>query len=154
MPEFSYEAMATGGARTQGTLVANSEREVMAMLDARGLFPVRIAPVKALAAGKGWRRRIGSRHLATYYSQLADLLIFFVPRFEPIFKKLDEKGELPTLTVAIVGLSHLLQSYGVFVLAGAVGLYFLFRRWAATDLGRYRLDALRLRLPGAGKIYL
>jgi general secretion pathway protein F len=264
VPEFTYEAMATGGARTQGTLVANSEREVMTMLDARGLFPVRIAPVKPLAAGKGTRRRVRSRHLATFYSQLADLLhsgvpllrsldilerqsaqpalsevlrdvrarvaegtglaqsmsqhprvfddlavsmvragqeggfledvlrriadftehqedlkarvtgamaypvflavvgflvlnvlvIFFVPRFEPIFAKLEEKGELPALTVAIVGLSHALQNYGVFVLAAGVGLYFLFRRWARTDAGRLRLDALRLRLPGAGKIYL
>src|SRR6185437_5028193 len=44
------------------------------------------------------------------------LVIFFVPRFEPIFKKLEEKGELPALTEAIVGFSHLLQSHGIFVL--------------------------------------
>ena len=40
MAEFTYEAMAATGQRSQGTLTANSEREVMAMLDARGLFPV------------------------------------------------------------------------------------------------------------------
>src|SRR5205085_5894748 len=34
------------------------------------------------------------------------LVIFFVPRFEPIFKKLEEQGELPGLTMAIVGVSH------------------------------------------------
>ena len=38
MPEFTYEAMARTGIRSQGTLVANSEREVMSMLDARGLL--------------------------------------------------------------------------------------------------------------------
>jgi general secretion pathway protein F/type IV pilus assembly protein PilC len=264
MPEFTYEAMGQTGIRTQGTLVANSEREVMTMLDARGLFPVRIEQKKALASGRAGGRRVGSRHLATFYAQLADLLhsgvpllrsldllerqsvsvplkevlrevrarvadgsglaesmaqhprvfdelavsmvragqeggfledvlrriadftehqedlkakvvgamaypiflavvgfvvlnvlvIFFVPRFEPIFQKLEEKGELPLLTVAIISLSHLLQRYLVFVLAAAALAYYLIRRWAKTDSGRLRLDGLRLKMPGAGKIYL
>jgi general secretion pathway protein F/type IV pilus assembly protein PilC len=263
MPEFSYEAMGQTGVRTQGTLVAGNEREVMTMLDARGLFPVRIAAKKALVTGKGGRR-VGSRVLTTFYSQLADLLhsgvpllrsmdilerqctkpalrevvrevrarvadgtslaeamaqhprvfdelavsmvragqeggfledvlrrianftehqedlkskvtgalaypvflagvgfivlnvlvIFFVPRFEPIFKKLEEKGELPLITTMIVTLSHILQNYLVFVLAlAALGIY-LFRRWVRTDPGRLALDGLRLRLPGAGTIFL
>ena len=80
MPEFTYEAMASTGTRSQGTLVAGSEREVMAMLDARGLFPVRIAAKKAIASGgTGGRKRVGSRHLATFYAQLADLLHSGVP---------------------------------------------------------------------------
>ncbi len=78
MPEFTYEAMGSSGTRTQGTLVAGSEREVMAMLDARGLFPVQIAAKKALATGK-IGGRVSSRHLATFYSQLADLLHSGVP---------------------------------------------------------------------------
>jgi len=82
------------------------------------------------------------------------LVIFFVPRFEPIFKKLEEKGELPLITTIIVGLSHILQRYLVVVLAvGALGV-FLFRRWARTPKGRLKIDAMRLRLPGAGAIYL
>ncbi|MFO0881451.1 MAG: type II secretion system F family protein [Gemmataceae bacterium] len=264
MPEFTYEAMATSGSRTQGTLVAASEREVMAMLDARGLFPLRIAAKKSLSSGTTGRRRVSSRHLATFYAQLADLLhsgvpllrsldilerqsgtpamsevlreirarvadgtglaeamgqhprvfdelavsmiragqeggfledvlrrianftehqedlkakvtgalaypvflavvgfvvlnvlvIFFVPRFEPIFKKLEEKGELPGLTVAIVALSHILQNYLVFVLIFFGVLYYLFRRWARSDSGRRQIDAFRLRMPGAGQIFL
>ena len=39
MAEFSYVAMASTGQRNQGKLTANSEREVMSMLDAHGLFP-------------------------------------------------------------------------------------------------------------------
>src|SRR5436190_11252242 len=77
MPEFSYEAMGGTGIRTQGTLVATSEREVMTMLDARGLFPVRIAATRPTQTQGG--RRVGSRHLATFYSQLADLLHSGVP---------------------------------------------------------------------------
>ena len=56
MAEFTYEAMGTSGTRTQGTLVAGSEREVMAMLDARGLFPVRIAVKKETSVGGLGRR--------------------------------------------------------------------------------------------------
>jgi general secretion pathway protein F/type IV pilus assembly protein PilC len=283
MPEFTYEARAITGQRSQGTLTANSEREVMSMLDARGLFPVRIelqkAPGGALGGFRFGRRRVKKSALATMYSQLADLLrsgvpllrsldileqvnshtsartadgsatppartpladvlrevrarvadgtglaqamghhpdvfdelavsmvragqeggfledvlrriadftehqedlkakvtgamaypiflavvgfivlnvlvIFFVPRFEPIFKKLEEQGELPGLTVAIVGLSHALQNHGLIVLAFAVGLWILFRRWARSDSGRLRMDAFRLRMPGAGTIFL
>jgi general secretion pathway protein F/type IV pilus assembly protein PilC len=82
------------------------------------------------------------------------LVIFFVPKFEPIFEKLKEKDKLPMLTVGIVGLSHLMQKYLLVVLAVAGVLFFLFRRWARTDAGRLSLDGLRLRLPGAGVIFL
>jgi general secretion pathway protein F len=264
VPEFTYEAMANTGQRSQGTLVAGSEREVMAMLDARGLFPVRIEAARSVAGGgHGGRRRIKTRHLATFYAQLADLLhsgvpllrsldilerqssqpalsevirevrarvadgtglaqamaqhprafdelavsmvragqeggfledvlrriadftehqedlkskvtgalaypvflaavgfivlnvlvIFFVPRFEPIFKKLEEQGELPGLTMAIVGVSHVLQRQGVWLLGLAAAAFYGYRRWAATPAGRRVTDRLRLRLPGAGPIF-
>src|SRR5690242_1323624 len=79
MPEFTYEAMANTGVRSQGTLTANSEREVMAMLDARGMFPIRIAASKTAATtGKGGRR-VKKGVLATFYGQLADLLHSGVP---------------------------------------------------------------------------
>ncbi len=264
MAEYTYEAMATTGVRTQGTLVAGSEREVMAMLDARGLFPVRIDVKKARVSSSFGGRRIRSRQLATFYAQLADLLhsgvpllrsldilerqytkaplgevlrevrarvadgtglaeamaqhprafnelavsmvragqeggfledvlrriadftehqedlkskvtgalaypiflavagfivlnvlvIFFVPKFEPIFKRLDEKGELPALTTFVVGLSHFLQVWFAPLIVVAIIAFFLYRRWARTDNGRRKVDAVRLMVPGAGKIFL
>jgi general secretion pathway protein F/type IV pilus assembly protein PilC len=265
VPEFTYEALAGSGQRNTGTLVANSEREVMAMLDARGLFPVRIAPARAAAgSGFGSGRRIRSRYMAAFYAQLADLLhsgvpllrsldilanqdsqpalsaiirevrakvadgttladamaqhprafnelalsmvragqeggfledvlrriadftehqedlkakvvgalaypvflavagfivlnvlvIFFVPRFEPIFQKLEEKGELPTLTMGLMTVSHFMQRQGWILLVVGAGLVYLFRRWMATPAGRLRVDNWRLRLPVVGNIYL
>lgn len=219
MPDFTYEALAATGKRDHGTLTAGSEREVIAMLDARGLFPVRILANKAAHKQPGGKR-LRSRFLAQFFGQLADLLragvpllrsletlakqssapvlgeiirevcakvadgtsladalaqhprafneltvsmvragqeggfledvleriaqftehqedlrakvvgamaypiflaitgfivlniliVFFVPRFEPIFQKLDEKGELPGLTQALIGVSHLFQN--------------------------------------------
>ena len=40
------------------------------------------------------------------------LVIFFVPQFEPIFEKLEEKGELPALTIVLIGVSHFMQRTG------------------------------------------
>jgi general secretion pathway protein F/type IV pilus assembly protein PilC len=267
--EYTYEALAQTGIRSAGTLTATSEREAMAMLDARGLFPVRIAMAKPTGAGAavqrfGWQRKVRSRYMATFYSQLADLLrsgvpllkaidilerqasqpvltevlrevrakvadgtslgeamalhprafselavsmvkagqeggfledvlkrisdftehqedlkakvigalaypvflsvvglivlnilvIFFVPKFEPIFKKLEEKGELPILTQGLISTSHVMQKQWYWVASGLIISVLVYRRWAASERGRLRLDAFKLRLPGMGHIYL
>ncbi|MCI0638494.1 MAG: type II secretion system F family protein [Gemmataceae bacterium] len=265
MPDFAFTALAQNGQRNQGTLTANSEREVMSMLDSRGMFPLQIDLIKSAATAKGgFRGRVKARHMANFYSQLANLLragvpllrsltilekqssqpalsdilrevhikvadgtmladammqhsgaftelavsmvrageeggfledvleriasftehqedlkakvigalaypiflavmglivlnvlvIVFVPMFEPIFKKLDEKGALPTLTVALIAVSHLMQGWWWLVLIGCTVGFIVFRNWARTDSGRLSIDSIRLKLPGAGNIYL
>lgn len=80
MPDFTYEALARTGSKATGTIAANSEREAAMALDAKGLFPVRIALAKTQAAGGSlFGGRVSARHLATLYSQLADLLHTGVP---------------------------------------------------------------------------
>jgi general secretion pathway protein F len=99
MPDFTYIARVPSGQQTAGTLTAASEREVMSLLDQRGLFPVRIEPVKTSAAG-GWsfgRRRIKSRYLATLYSQLADLLHSGVPLLKSL-EILERQSSMPALS--------------------------------------------------------
>lgn len=264
MPDFSYEAVGNTGQRTAGTLTAGNEHEVMTMLDARGLFPVRIQPLrKGGGAGKGGKK-VRAWHLSNFYSQLADLLnsgvpllrsleiverqssipafaemlrdvrakvadgtglseamatypntfnelavsmiragqeggfledvlkriaeftdhqedlkakvvgalvypiflisvglivlnvlvLFFVPQFEPIFEKLEQAGQLPWLTQALIGTSHFMQRWFVLIiLAVGLGVYLL-RRWVKSDQGRLRVDGWRLKLPIIGKIYL
>ena len=263
MAEFTFEALASTGQRSQGTLTANSEREALAQLDARGLFPIKVAPAQSAARSR-FGRKIKARNISTAFSQLADLLrsgvplmrsleilerqssqpalaevmrdvrarvadgtslgdamahhpyafneltvsmvkagqeggfledvlkrvadftehqedlkgkvvgalaypvflavvgfivlnilvIFFVPRFEPIFKKLEEKGELPVLTSGLMLVSHALQRQGIFVVAAVVAALWAVRRWMKTPAGRLRTDGWRLKLPGAGTIYL
>jgi general secretion pathway protein F/type IV pilus assembly protein PilC len=267
VPDFTYEALAGSGQRTNGTLTATSERDAMAMLDARGLFPVRIAAAKS-AGGTvqrfGWKRKVRGRYMATFYSQLADLLrsgvpllrsidilerqnsqpvlaevlrevkakvadgtslgeamalyprafnelavsmvkagqeggfledvlkriaeftehqedlkskvigamaypvflsivgfivlnilvIFVVPMFEPIFKKLEEKNELPVLTQYLMMVSHFMQQRWYFVVGGIALAVFAYRRWSASESGRLRMDGWRIRLPVIGGIYL
>jgi general secretion pathway protein F len=82
------------------------------------------------------------------------LIIFFVPRFEPIFARLREKGQLPSLTIGLIATSHFLQQYGIFLVAAAFVLFALFRRWKRTPNGRHRTDLVNLRIPVAGKLFL
>ena len=264
MAEFSYVAMASSGQRNQGKLTANSEREVMAMLDARGLFPVSVSMIQDQSSGHGWQKRIKPRAMAMFYTQLADLLrsgvpllrsmdilerqtsapalgqvirevkakvsdgttladamsaypkafselaismvragqeggfledvlkriadfteqqedlkgkvvgamaypiflsvvgfivlnvliIVFVPKFEDIFKRLEEKGELPAITQILMATSHFMQRQGWMAIVAVIALFFAFRRWAGTPNGRLRLDKIRLKIPLAGAIYL
>jgi general secretion pathway protein F len=265
MAEYSYVAMAATGQRNQGKLTANSEREVMAMLDARGLFPVSVTADKvAMSSRAGFGGRVKARQMATFFTQLADLLrsgvpllrsldilerqsstpalsviirevrakvadgttladamlpfpkafnelavsmvragqeggfledvlkrisdftehqedlkgkvvgamaypiflsavgfivlnvlvIFFVPKFEDIFKRLEEKGQLPAITQVLMATSHFMQRHGWWAALVAVGLVIMFGRWAKTPSGRMHVDRLRLKFPGAGAIYL
>lgn len=80
------------------------------------------------------------------------MLVFFVPKFEPMFERLREVGQLPWATTALMGLSSFLQTYGwmlgLGLLLGAVAL----GRWFQDDTGRRRFDELRLRLWGVGYV--
>jgi general secretion pathway protein F/type IV pilus assembly protein PilC len=82
------------------------------------------------------------------------LVIFFVPRFEPIFKKLEEKGELPALTIGLMTVSHFMQRQGWIIVLLAVAGFWALRRWMKSERGRILMDGFRLKLPGAGKIFL
>lgn len=83
---------------------------------------------------------------------LTGLMIFFVPRFEPMFARLTETGNLPTVTVVVLGTSHFIGQYGIFVLGAAVGSALLIHRWLGTDKGRFWFDRLRLQLPVIGVV--
>src|SRR5207249_3410808 len=82
------------------------------------------------------------------------LVIFFVPRFESIFKKLEESGDLPAITKILMGTSHFLQQQGWWVVLLVIAAVLAFRRWASTDRGRLIVDTWRLHMPAAGTIYL
>jgi len=264
MPDFTYTALALSGAKSTGTLSANTQAEVEAQLGAKGLFPVSIAELKAGGTGKlSLFSGVGGRALATFYAQLADLLhagvpllrslellerqsvnktlqatvrdvrmqvaegtglseamgrhprvfndlivsmvragqeggfledvlkrtagfvehqedmkskvvgalaypaflafagltvllmlvIFFVPKFKTLFTRLEEKGELPDLTKALLWASGFLIGWWWLLIAVGVACVFGFVYWSRTTSGRYTLDAARLRLPVFGAIF-
>src|SRR5687767_11110091 len=75
------------------------------------------------------------------------LMVFFVPKFEKIFDKLKEKGEMPDITSFLLMLSHFIQNYWWLILIATVGRYVAFRQWVASPGGRLIFDRLKIKLP-------
>jgi len=85
---------------------------------------------------------------------LAILILGFVPRFEPIFAKLKEKGELPGLTIGLLGVRHFALDYWYILIGMGALSWFGWKAWTSSESGRSTLDTIRLKFPGAGRIYL
>jgi type IV pilus assembly protein PilC len=71
-----------------------------------------------------------------------------IPTFASLFAGLG--AELPLPTRIVMGASDALVRFGVFVIAGLVGLGFAFRAYYGTPNGRKVVDAIVLKLPVLG----
>ncbi|MGA2685238.1 MAG: type II secretion system F family protein [Verrucomicrobiota bacterium] len=81
---------------------------------------------------------------------LTVLLVFFIPKFQTVFASVH--GALPLITQLIIGVSHVVRSYGLFVAAGLVGVVFLVRTWFASEKGRRVWEGIVLRAPLIGPL--
>jgi len=81
---------------------------------------------------------------------LTILLVFFIPKFQRVFASIH--GSLPMITQVIIGASHLMRSYGLFIGAGLVGLFFLVRTWFASEKGRRAWEGMVLKAPLVGPL--
>ena len=77
-----------------------------------------------------------------------------MPRFEPIFVKLKEKGDLPALTRGLMGFSNFLIGNWWWLIPLAAGAVVGFITWKRSPRGRYLMDSWKLRVPTAGTIFL
>ncbi len=84
---------------------------------------------------------------------LTIMMIWFVPKFEPVFERLEAEGELPWITTAVVGVSYTLGNYGLVVAGVIAGAVLLAWHYGQSDEGRETFDRIRLAVPGAGRIY-
>ena len=80
------------------------------------------------------------------------MLVFFVPKFAPIFERISARGELPWATTALLGFSGFLHDYGILLLVLIGVALFVGARYLATEAGRLRLDHLRLSAYGIGPV--
>jgi general secretion pathway protein F len=85
---------------------------------------------------------------------VAVLIVFFVPKFEPLFAALRAKGQLPAATDLLLDFSHFLQDYwwgigGALFLAIVAVVQFL-----QTDKGKYWFDWFKIKVPLFGSIFL
>jgi len=78
------------------------------------------------------------------------LLTFFIPKFQNIFNNLH--SSLPLITQIIIGASHIVRSYGLFVAAGLVAIGFLVRTWFTSEKGKRVWEGLVLKSPLVGPL--
>jgi type II secretory pathway component PulF len=81
---------------------------------------------------------------------LTVMLVFFIPKFQNVFASLH--GNLPLITQLIIGTSHAVIHYGLFVAAGVLAVVYLVRAWFASEKGKRIWEALVLRAPVVGPL--
>jgi type II secretory pathway component PulF len=81
---------------------------------------------------------------------LTFLLVFFIPKLQPLFTEFG--GHLPLLTRMIIAVSAVIRSYGLFVVLGVLlGAYFA-RNWMQSQQGKRVWERFLLRAPIVGKL--
>lgn len=80
MPTYAYKARTLDGSMVSGAITAENQPSALRQLDERALFPLDLREGGQAQRGSlGVRRRVGARHLASFYGQFADLLRAGVP---------------------------------------------------------------------------
>ena len=74
---------------------------------------------------------------------LVFLMVFFIPRFQLVFAGFN--AELPLLTQLIIGTSHIIRSYGVFVLIAVIAVIVSLKNWFKSEKGRRAWEGFILR---------
>ncbi len=82
----------------------------------------------------------------------AGLIQFVVPIFAEMFSGFGKP--LPALTQTLVDLADFVKGNWYFVLGGITVAVVLFRRWKATERGRYQFDEFKLKMPVFGQLNL
>ncbi len=108
MPTFAYTARDMTGKQVTGTMEANGEREVTAILSERSLFPV---SVKDMPTGGGFglfagrRKKVKGQTMAIFYGQMAALLRAGVPMIRSL-NVLSEQTSDPVLKEVITDIRN------------------------------------------------
>jgi type IV pilus assembly protein PilC len=79
------------------------------------------------------------------------MLIFIVPTFQNLYASLG--GTLPLPTRMLMGASTILRRFFLIVVLLAGVLIFLFRKWKASQKGRYRWDWFKLKVKVFGPLF-
>jgi type II secretory pathway component PulF len=81
---------------------------------------------------------------------LVFLLTFFIPRFSTLFAQFG--GNLPVLTQIIVGASHWLTQYGIYIAVVLVIIGVFVKRSLASEAGKRFIERATLHTPIIGKL--
>jgi len=80
------------------------------------------------------------------------MLIFVIPKFAEIFQSLN--ATLPTPTRVLIDVSAFVRANFLMIFLLLIGLFILFRQWAATKRGRFIWDSVKLKMPIFGNLFL
>ncbi len=81
------------------------------------------------------------------------LMIWVIPIFAKMFSEMSGgKMGLPGPTQLVIDMSNFIQSYILFLIAGAVGAVFALKKYYKTPKGRLVIDRLLLKLPIFGEL--
>ena len=78
------------------------------------------------------------------------LMVFFIPRFQIVFKSFN--ADLPLLTQMIVKASQTVRAYGLYVAVIALVAVLSLRNWFKSEKGRRAWEGFILRLPVVGPL--
>ena len=78
------------------------------------------------------------------------LMVFFIPRFSEIFKKMG--SDLPPTTQIVMAVSYFCSNYWPFLFVGVVLLYLGWAQLTRSGAGRHFVDRLKIRFPLFGEI--
>ncbi len=74
-----------------------------------------------------------------------------IPVFSTLFEGFNVQLPLPTRIV--IGASHMLQTFGIFMIAALVGIGFAIRAYYKTHKGRHNIDSFMLKWPILGDVF-
>ncbi len=83
---------------------------------------------------------------------LVFLISFVVPRFAALYDQIGNK--LPVITVFMLALGKNVQDYMPYLFVAVVGIAFGLYRWGKSESGANGIDAIRVKLPIFGSIWL
>jgi len=78
------------------------------------------------------------------------LMTFFIPRFQKMFEGFN--AQLPLITRIIVGISHAMRSYGLYMIAAIILIVYSVRKWMKSEDGKRKWEGLMLRAPIVGPL--
>lgn len=81
---------------------------------------------------------------------LVFLMVFFIPRFQKMFEGFGAK--LPLITQIIIGISHAMIHYGLWIILGLGIGGVMVKAWVTSEKGRRVWEGLVLRLPLIGPL--
>lgn len=80
------------------------------------------------------------------------MMIFIIPKFSEIFVDLLEGQELPMVTQLVMKVSNVMMEQFHLVVGCIIGLVILWKLVGKIPMGRYLIDAIKLKLPVVGSL--